>query len=144
MVAKSSPSVKQTKPLDALKIKQPNRPSAQKRCIQVATLPNKLQQRSQLLFQSRAFKKQTQILTRITVCIDVGFSNELYLRGEGAGLSWDKGVPLKNIKSDVWYWESKEHFGECFFKVLINDEIYEKGLNHKIKSGMTKEYFPHF
>src|SRR5687767_9810316 len=36
--------------------------------------------------------------------IDVGFGNTLYLRGEGQGLSWNRGVPLKNIDNSTWQW----------------------------------------
>ena len=39
----------------------------------------------------------------MVVHFDVGFKNSVD-RGKGAGLSWDKGVQLKNTKPDEWVW----------------------------------------
>ena len=40
------------------------------------------------------------VVTTITALVDVGFGNTLYLRGEGPGLSWEKGVPMKCVTDD--------------------------------------------
>lgn len=82
--------------------------------------------------------------TRITVRYDVGFSNILYLRGKGANLSWDRGVQLKNVKPDLWVWETEAPFSQIEFKVLINDRVYEEGENRTLKSGSQVEYTPRF
>lgn len=82
--------------------------------------------------------------TRILVKYDVGFKNHLYIRGCGAGLSWNKGQPLKNIGRDEWIWETQLPFTECAFKVLINDERYEQGENRRIGSGKSLQYTPRF
>lgn len=82
--------------------------------------------------------------TKITVKLDVGFPNQLYIRGKGANLSWDKGVQFKNIKSDEWVWETEFPFTHCEFKVLINDRVYENGDNHVIKQGASLVYTPRF
>jgi len=82
--------------------------------------------------------------TRILVKYDVGFKNHLYIRGSGAGLSWSKGQPLKNIGSDEWIWEAPFPFTECEFKVLVNDEHYEQGENHRLVSGKFFQYTPRF
>lgn len=82
--------------------------------------------------------------TKITIKYDVGFPNQLYIRGKGANLSWEKGIPLKNIKADEWIWESDANFLNCEFKVLVNDKHYEKGENHLVASGSTIIYTPHF
>ncbi|MFI0434435.1 MAG: hypothetical protein ACH350_01730 [Parachlamydiaceae bacterium] len=80
-------------------------------------------------------KKSTAPKTRLTIKYDAGFPNQLYIRGKGANLSWDKGHLLKNIKSDEWMWETDDHFTNCEFKILINDELYETGENHHLTSG---------
>jgi hypothetical protein len=85
-----------------------------------------------------------QAKTRILVKYDVGFKNHLYIRGNGAGLSWNKGQPLKNIGRDEWIWETQLPFAECEFKTLINDERYEQGENHRIVSGKFFQYTPRF
>lgn len=82
--------------------------------------------------------------TRITVKYDVGFHNNLYIRGTGANLNWNKGVPMKNVKADEWIWETDASFPSGEFKVLINDRIYETGPNHPLKSGTNIQYTPHF
>lgn len=82
--------------------------------------------------------------SRITIKYDVGFSNQLYIRGKGANLSWEKGQILKNIKSDEWTWETDDPFTQCEFKVLINDQVYENGDNHQLKSGDCLSLIPNF
>lgn len=86
----------------------------------------------------------TPTITRITVKYDVGFNNHLSLRGNGANLSWEKGILLKNTKRDEWVWETTTPFSMCEFKVLINDTHYESGDNHKIKCGGSVNYSPKF
>lgn len=83
-------------------------------------------------------------MTRVVVKYDIGFSNTMYIRGKGANLSWDKGIPLKNTKNDEWVWETDLNFSNAEFKVLINDKIYEAGYNHTLQSGSTLEYTPQF
>lgn len=82
--------------------------------------------------------------TRVTVHYDVGFRNSLFIRGKGANLSWEHGIPLKNIAADCWVWEIDDMFTVAEFKILINDTMYEDGSNHTIKCGAHIEYTPHF
>lgn len=82
--------------------------------------------------------------TRVTIKYDVGFSNQLYIRGKGANLSWEKGVLLVNTKPDEWVWETDANFNQCEFKVLINDQNYENGENHLLNAGATLLYSPSF
>ncbi len=89
-------------------------------------------------------KKNSSSKTTIKVKFDVGFSNALYIRGEGKGLSWDHGILLKNTKADEWTWENNEAFGSYEFKILINDRIYENGKNHQLKAGESFSYTPNF
>lgn len=89
-------------------------------------------------------KETTTTKTRIIVKYDVGFKNTLFIRGKIANLNWEKGVPMKNIKSDEWIWETDLPFPPGEFKVLINDQFYETGYNHPIKSGSTVQYTPRF
>lgn len=83
--------------------------------------------------------------TRITVNYDVGFNNQLTIRGKGgANLSWDKGIPLKNIKRDEWIFETDAHFSQFEFKILVNDNAYEQGQNHVASWGSNCTFTPHF
>lgn len=91
------------------------------------------------------FLQKKKVKTCITVQYDVGFSNSLFIRGEGLpGLSWDKGVELKNSQSNEWVWETHENFCDGEFKILINDQIFELGENHKISAGSCTRLNPKF
>lgn len=89
-------------------------------------------------------EKKSSYKTRLTVKYDIGYQNKFFIRGKGAGLSWDKGQELTNVKPDEWIWETQVSFSQCEFKVLINDEIYEIGENHFLNCGSSVVYTPHF
>lgn len=89
-------------------------------------------------------KKNSSPKTRITVKYDAGFPNQLYIRGQGANLSWNKGEPLKNVKADEWIWETEGPITHSEFKILINDHIYENGDNHHLKEGCSLVHTPRF
>lgn len=82
--------------------------------------------------------------TRITAHCNTGFGNTLFLRGEGAGLSWDQGIPMRNINDNTWIWETDRPFNSCSFKVLINDKQYEMGNNRIVNYHDHCEYSPTF
>ncbi len=88
--------------------------------------------------------KKNPSKTRITIKYDAGYSNQLYIRGKGANLSWEKGQPLKNTQPDEWIWETEAYFSTCEFKILINDRVYENGDNHHLNAGSTVLLTPHF
>lgn len=81
---------------------------------------------------------------RVIVKLDVGFGNHLTIRGTGGGLSWDRGIPLRNTAADEWVWESSVPCEACEFKILINDLQYEAGENHQIYHGGIVQYVPQF
>lgn len=91
-----------------------------------------------------AEKKNQQKKSKITIKYDVGFSNELFIRGHGADLKWDKGLKLVNVKADEWIWETNNNFAHCEFKVLLNDKVYENGENHHLNEGACVQYTPNF
>jgi hypothetical protein len=93
---------------------------------------------------ANATECSSKIPGRVVIKYDVGFNNSLYIRGRGAGLSWDKGELLKNISADEWVWEPSVAFNECEFKVLINDASYEGGENHHLAPGAQLQYTPAF
>jgi len=79
--------------------------------------------------------KAVKPLTTIVAKIDVGFGNSLSLRGEGAGLSWEKGIVMGCAASDEWVWSSDSVTAPIEFKVLINDEIWADGANGVVEPG---------
>ena len=64
----------------------------------------------------------TRPLTTIEAKIDVGFGNQLFLRGEGPGLSWEKGTPLKCVDPSTWQWTA-EASDQLKFKLLLPEVI---------------------
>jgi hypothetical protein len=82
--------------------------------------------------------------TTIIARVDVGFGNSLYLRGEGAGLSWDKGVQLDNVSPYEWAFTSTQAKGDVTFKFLINDELWAEGEDITIAKGETSISSPVF
>ncbi len=83
-------------------------------------------------------------LTRIIVKADAGWGNSLYIRGNGAGLSWHKGVLMQCVDSAEWIWENKISKGTVEFKILINDEIWSTGDDISVKAGETATCHPTF
>jgi hypothetical protein len=88
--------------------------------------------------------KTTSKPSRVVVHCDVGFNNNIFIRGNGADLSWDKGTMLRNTRADEWVWETNQPFRSCEFKVLLNDSQYENGDNHVLTYEDCVEYTPHF
>lgn len=81
---------------------------------------------------------------KVQVTYDVGWGNTLFIRGEGCGLNWDKGIPLKyDEKKACWHWECKAET-PIEFKLLINDEIWSEGDNFVLNPGKTKKIKPSF
>jgi hypothetical protein len=60
--------------------------------------------------------------TRLLVTAYIGIGNRLFIRGDGPGLSWDKGVPLQFVSIGKWRWETAETTGPVKFKLYKNDE----------------------
>ena len=78
------------------------------------------------------------------MAVDVGFGNTLYIRGKGAGLSWEKGVPLKNASATEWTFDTTKASGTVEFKFLINDQLWAEGENITIQAGTKSINSPEF
>jgi hypothetical protein len=82
--------------------------------------------------------------TIISVKVDVGFGNQLYIRGEGAGLSWDKGVPAETVASDLWKIALTGAAQPVKFKVLVNDTTWSAGEDFAVEPGQCVTLTPAF
>ena len=82
--------------------------------------------------------------TSIIARVDVGFGNQLYVRGAGAGLSWEKGLQLENVSAYEWAFATKKAKGDVTFKLLINDELWAEGDNIIVAKGATSISSPVF
>lgn len=87
---------------------------------------------------------QDTTLTTIVAKCDCGFGNSLFLRGEGAGLSWETGVPMENSSSDEWTWTTDKATAEIEIKVLRNDSEWALGDNITVAAGSKSVIEPTF
>jgi hypothetical protein len=83
-------------------------------------------------------------LTTIEVKIDVGFGNALFIRGQGNGLSWDEGSPLRCVEPTTWVWSTEGATGDLVFKLLLNDQAWSQGDNYTAPRGQRTQVSPAF
>ncbi len=60
--------------------------------------------------------------TRLLVTAYIGIGNKLFIRGDGPGLSWDKGVPMQFVSIGKWGWASHDVATPVACKLYKNDE----------------------
>lgn len=85
----------------------------------------------------------TKTITTIEAKINVGFGNSLFVRGEGAGLSWEQGTPLKCVDPQTWQL-SVEAKDALKFKILLNDAVWMAGEDLVAMPGKRVEVTPSF
>jgi hypothetical protein len=83
-------------------------------------------------------------VTVIDAKMDVGFGNSLFIRGQGAGLSWDQGQPLKCINGTTWVWSTAHAEDKVVFKLLLNDAVWAQGGDQVVQAGKLVEIAPVF
>ncbi len=86
----------------------------------------------------------TPVVTTIAARIDVGFGNALYIRGEGPGLSWDRGVAMDCVADDLWRIVLPEAARAYTFKFLVNDLSWSAGADFAVASGASVTLTPEF
>jgi hypothetical protein len=82
--------------------------------------------------------------TTITAQIDIGFGNSLYIRGEGPGLSWDRGVLMNCLADDQWQIVLRESARPIVFKFLVNDLSWSAGEDYTAAPGAKVMLEPTF
>ncbi|MGD0815179.1 MAG: hypothetical protein ABSA83_16390 [Verrucomicrobiota bacterium] len=82
-------------------------------------------------------------VTTIEVKLDVGFGNAVFLRGQGGGLTWERGVALSCVDGKTWRWSGTVK-DPITFKPLLNDKIWSAGTDLTVKPGQKLEIKPVF
>lgn len=82
-------------------------------------------------------------LTTVEVKFNAGFGNSVFLRGNGGGLNWERGIPLVCVDGETWRWSGTIQ-EPIVFKPLINDRVWATGSDLKIKPGQKLEVRPTF
>jgi len=87
--------------------------------------------------QPAPVKKPAVPTTRTTIVakVDVGFGNSLYIRGEGPGLSWDKGLAMDCVADDQWTITISDALSPILFKLLLNDITWCAGVDYSVEPG---------
>lgn len=70
--------------------------------------------------------------TRLLATAYIGIGNRLFIRGDGPGLSWERGVPLQFISIGKWRWETAEAGGPIRFRLYKNDELECSALGEQV------------
>ena len=83
-------------------------------------------------------------LTIIEAKIEVGAEDALFIRGQGEGLSWDKGLPLSRLYGRTWLWKTTAAKSRVIFKLLLNDQIWAKGEDLVVDAGRMIQIVPAF
>lgn len=82
--------------------------------------------------------------TEIHANVDVGFGNTMYIRGEGPGINWERGVPMTCVKDDLWSFTVSATARPIVFKFLINDETWCSGDDYVASPGKRVVLAPSF
>lgn len=83
-------------------------------------------------------------VTVVKAKVNVGFGNTVYIRGQGCGLSWDKGVPLVCLDASSWVWSTDKVTEKISFKLLVNDQVWAQGADLAATPGEQVEAVPVF
>ena len=84
------------------------------------------------------------VITSITAQIDVGFGNALYIRGEGPGLSWEKGVLMTCLTDNKWSMSMPDARKPIVCKFLLNDLVWCAGDDFVVAPGRNASFVPIF
>jgi hypothetical protein len=83
-------------------------------------------------------------LTRLLVTAYIGIGNKLFVRGDGPGLSLDKGTPLQFVSIGKWRWETPDAIAPITLRLFKNDEeecaalgelTLEPGHQHEVRAN---------
>jgi hypothetical protein len=85
-----------------------------------------------------------ETVTVVEARIDVGLGNTLFIRGQGDGLSWERGKPLTCVDASTWVWVSSQARDKVVFKLLLNDQIWAQGKDLFLEAGRKIEIVPSF
>jgi len=82
--------------------------------------------------------------TRLLVTAYIGIGNRVFLRGEGPGLSREKGVPMEFISIGKWAWQTADATAPVKVQLYKNDEIKAQGDEIELPPGHHVETTPLF
>jgi hypothetical protein len=87
-------------------------------------------------------KPAQPITTEIKVHCNLPFGHTLTVRGEGAGLDWEKGVALEKIDEETYVYRKQGVVGSAQYKILLDDSQWEIVDNRSIEAQKSQEITP--
>jgi hypothetical protein len=82
--------------------------------------------------------------TVVATNLELGAHNQVYIRGQGGGLTWDHGQPLKCFGKGTWVWSTNIATGNVEFQLLLDDLVWERNEPHVLERGRTIQFTPDF
>ena len=76
--------------------------------------------------------------------LNLDISSTPYVRGEGAGLSWNEGVPMEFIEIGKWEWTVENAVESTSCRIFKDDSLAAKGDDIVIEVGERAEVYPEF
>jgi hypothetical protein len=77
--------------------------------------------------------------TRLLATAYIGIGNKLFIRGDGPGLSWDRGVPMQFVSIGKWGWSTHDAAGPIRIKLYKNDDSPALSGELKLEPGRHTE-----
>ena len=88
-------------------------------------------------------EKDNRSITLIAY-LNIDISSTPYVRGEGAGLSWDEGVPMEFVEIGKWQWTVENALESTSCRIFKDDSLAARGDDIIIKVGEKVEVYPKF
>ena len=82
--------------------------------------------------------------TSVVANVMIGIGNKPFLRGEGPGLSWDKGIPMNFVEIGKWAWSPPDKEAPLVVQVYRNDEEADPSGRHDVAPGQKLAITPDF
>lgn len=81
---------------------------------------------------------------RVRANILIGIGNKIHVRGHGAGLSMERGIPMEFVEIGLFEWVSEPVENEVEIRLYLNDEVEAEGSPLHVHPGETIEIAPDF
>lgn len=82
--------------------------------------------------------------TKITVHALIGIGNKPYLRGDGPGLSWERGIAMDFVEIGKWEWKSMRAKEPFKYQIWLNDQKPAEGDVLEVEPGDNASMSPRF
>ena len=85
-----------------------------------------------------------EVTSIVIAKIQMGIGSKPFIRGEGGGLSWDKGTPMEFLSVGNWRWKSEPTDTSIKFQIFKNDTVPQDSDPLTLEPGEKLEIHPSF